>query len=352
VSERTPHTPVNDEAIEAMAASWLVQRDEGFSAEQAAEFARWQKADPRHAAAVAMLEETCGILERMPFVREKFAPPEVTAPAPQPRGRFAPVVSFPRSLKFAAAIAACFVVALVAWKFRAAHDAVTFANSYATESGEYQRVVLPDQSVVELNANTELRVQFSERRRDVSLSRGEAHFTVAKNPARPFLVSAGHVTVRAVGTAFNVRHAVRAVDVLVTEGRVEVSNLATTTAATAGAQTPMLLGAGQRALVANDAAGGVAPMITSVDSVAMREALVWQNAPLIWLDAPLSEVVKQFNQRNRVQLSIEDADLGQRAVGGTIRADQVETFVRLLEESRDIAVERRDAEHIVLRKVR
>src|SRR6185436_18484567 len=66
------HTPVNDEAIEAMAASWLVQRDEGFSSEQAAEFARWQKADPRHATAVALLEETCGLLESMPLVREKL----------------------------------------------------------------------------------------------------------------------------------------------------------------------------------------------------------------------------------------------------------------------------------------
>jgi transmembrane sensor len=95
-----------------------------------------------------------------------------------------------------------------------------------------------------------------------------------------------------------------------------------------------------------------APSVTTVDLAAMNAALAWQSPPLISLDAPLAEVVKQFNQRNRVQLSIADPDLGTRAVGGAFRADQVEAFVRLLEESRDIAVERHDPEHIVLRKGR
>ena len=52
---------------------------------------------------------------------------------------------------------------------------------------------------------------------------GEAYFTVAKNPGRPFVVAAGGVGVRAVGTAFNVRLDSDAVEVLVTEGRVQVS---------------------------------------------------------------------------------------------------------------------------------
>ena len=62
------------EAIEAVAASWLVQEEEGLTAEQAAEFARWRAADPKHAAAVAMLVETCGILQRMPEARTKLDP--------------------------------------------------------------------------------------------------------------------------------------------------------------------------------------------------------------------------------------------------------------------------------------
>jgi transmembrane sensor len=333
---------VNDEAIEAMAAAWLVQRDEGFSAEQAAEFARWQKADPRHAAAVAMLEETCSFLEAMPQVREKLEGATGDGRGPKK----AKIIRFPTPLKTAAVIAACFLAMFAIWRFWPAQNTITFAQTYATASqGGYRRVQLPDQSVVELNANTEVRVTFSAHRRDVTLARGEAHFTVAKNPARPFVVSTGRVAVRAVGTAFNVRIAPSSVDVLVTEGRVEVSQASS---GAAKAAAPLLLGAGQHAVVPHEST----PTVATLDLAAMSAALAWQNPPLISLDAPLADVVKQFNQRNRVQLAIADPDLGTRAVGGAFRADQVEAFVRLLEESRDIAVERRDAEHIVLRKVR
>ena len=62
------------------------------------------------------------------------------------------------------------------------------------------------------------------------------------------------------------------------------------------------------------------------------------------------EVVKQFNQRNRVQLEIGDSELGRRPVGGTFRGDQVETFVQLLEKSGDIAIDQPDDKRIVLRK--
>ena len=354
MNQPAKHTPVNDEAIEALAAAWLVQRDEGFSAEQAAEFARWQKADPRHAAAVAMLEETCSILETMPQAREKMESLREVAKEPAEKDASRKIVPFPAPLRAAAIAAACFLAMAAIWKFWPAQDPITFAQIYATASKDgYRRVVLPDQSVVELNTNTEVRVAFSEHQRDVTLTRGEAHFTVAKNPARPFVVSTGRVAVRAVGTAFNVRVAADSVDVLVTEGRVELSEVTAASPpkpVSAGKPaTPLLLAAGQSAAVGP---GRFAPSVRPVDLAAMNATLAWQNPPLISLDAPLSEVVQQFNQRNRVQLSIADADLGTRAVGGAFRADQVEAFVRLLEERREIAVERRDAEHIVLRKVR
>jgi transmembrane sensor len=89
----------------------------------------------------------------------------------------------------------------------------------------------------------------------------------------------------------------------------------------------------------------------SVDSAAQRRALSWQAPRLVFVDTPLSEVVARFNEYNTVQLSIADPGLASRAVGGTFRADQVETFARLLEQSRDMAVERPDADRIVLRRV-
>ena len=44
----------HEDPIEEAAADWLALRAEGFSSAQKREFARWCRADPRHAAAVAV----------------------------------------------------------------------------------------------------------------------------------------------------------------------------------------------------------------------------------------------------------------------------------------------------------
>ncbi len=87
---------------------------------------------------------------------------------------------------------------------------------------EPERHVLEDGSVVELNALTKLDVQYTPTERRVRLVRGEAYFIVAKNPQRPFRVSANQVTVQAVGTAFSVGLDPKELSVLVTEGKVRV----------------------------------------------------------------------------------------------------------------------------------
>ncbi|NWO96327.1 FecR domain-containing protein, partial [Escherichia coli] len=55
-----------------------------------------------------------------------------------------------------------------------------------------------------LNTATQVELDFDREARRVALLNGEAQFDVVKDPARPFIVTAGDVTVRAVGTRFSV----------------------------------------------------------------------------------------------------------------------------------------------------
>jgi transmembrane sensor len=59
------------------------------------------------------------------------------------------------------------------------------------------------------------------------LKQGEAFFEVAKDPNRPFVVSAGSKRVVAVGTKFSVRRDADSVGVVVTEGKVRVDDVDT-----------------------------------------------------------------------------------------------------------------------------
>ena len=96
-------------------------------------------------------------------------------------------------------------------------------QAYKTEQGGFQRIALPDGSTAFLNTNSEIRVKMTSDRREIVLARGEALFTVAHDPQRPFDVTAADTVVRAVGTEFSVRlRDQQQVDVIVKEGRVAI----------------------------------------------------------------------------------------------------------------------------------
>ncbi|MBI4625936.1 MAG: FecR domain-containing protein [Verrucomicrobia bacterium] len=353
--------------IEEVAADWLAQREEGFSSAQAREFERWCWQDPRHATAVARLEQACALLEKMPLVRAELQPVVEFPAAARAGARLAKEVwRIPWGQVVAGLAAVLTLVALGWWQWP---QPTPEGTRYMTSAGGYERVTLSDGSMVELNASTIVMVDYVPGERRVALVAGEAHFTVTHDPARPFIVSAGGVSVRAVGTAFNVRLASAEVEVLVTEGKVQVAEVERVDPnALSGASEPDQARWGQRAppalLSANERlliptisvkATSVAvapPTIEQVAPEAIREALAWQERKLVFAETPLRDVVAQFNRRNRLQLVVGDVALAERPVGGTFAADNVEGFVRLLESSGAIAVERRSEFEIVLRQIR
>jgi transmembrane sensor len=216
---------------------------------------------------------------------------------------------------------------------------------------ESRRLTLPDGSVVDLNAGAKIEVAFTTEERRVRLVSGEAHFTVAKNPARPFIVAAGSVAVRAVGTAFSVQLGDQQVDVLVTEGRVQVAQPESVNPAPSGmrddSMAPLVLLAGQRATIATSAS--IAPAVAAVSPTEMERALAWQGVRLEFADMPLADVAAEFNRHNQRQLAVDPAVAGLR-VGGNFRADNVDAFVRLLESSFGVAAELRADGATVLRR--
>ena len=337
-------TDPGDDAIRQAAAVWLAQRDAGFSPAQAAAFARWRDADPRHAAAFRRVEATQQLLARLPESPAAAAMlAEVDALcAARPR-----VVPFSTIWKVAAALAAaaCIAVAFLATK---PADLQSANATYATASGQHQSIDLPDGSTVVLNPTSKAEIAFAVSERRVHLQHGEAHFYVAKDASRPFVVSAGTVSVRAVGTAFNVRRHSGAVEVFVTEGKVQVSRVDGSADAD---REPTYLVAGERAFIEGVPSGHYASGATASDSASARPTAA--RAPrLIFDNTPLSDVVERFNRYSRVQMEIVDPALAQRAVGGTFDADNAESFINLLNAAGDIRIERADDGRVLLHKAR
>lgn len=344
MNHSAPDFSSRDDAIDTAAAEWLCEREEGFSPGRATAFAAWRAADPRHEAAAAETERAMALIAEMPAVRGPLE--ERLAEAPRGLARVVSWGGF-RAPVWAAGLAAMLVLSAGLWWARTWLPPAT--QHYVTVAARQQQIALTDGSVVNLNVSSDVRVTLTARERRVTLAAGEAHFAVAHDTARPFIVTAGGVAVRAVGTAFSVRLAGSDVEVLVTEGKVEVTRASggKEAAAAPAAERPRLV-AGQRMSIRGD--GVAATKVERVQPEALQAAIRWHSQMMTFSDLPLREAVAQFNRRNATQLVVADAELAERKIGGTFAADNVDAFARLLAQDGDIVAEPRGAGEIVLRR--
>lgn len=349
-----------ESAIAAAAAAWVVRRDRGFTAEERRAFIAWRAADPRHAAELERLGVAWRGLDGLGAAPDLAAMADdvlATARARRARrrvGRFAGLFG-----AAAAAVAAGFF----GWQEIGTGPApgVRFPNgNYRVIASTVDERILPDGSRAQLNGSSRIETEFTAAERRVRLVDGEAHFVVIKDPARPFYVTAGAVTVRAVGTAFNVRLAAETVEVLVTEGKVQLQQERSKTPAApvppaAAAPGPALV-QGQRAIVARatPAAESAVPAVEigEVGKTEIEAALGWQSTRLVFSNTPLDEVVEGFNRYNTHRLTLGDPALRERALTGVFRADNLDGFVRLLKSSIDVKAEQRTPTETVLLPLR
>ena len=326
--------------IDLAAAEWLVKRDRGFTAAEQDEFLQWLSADPRHGEWLVRHQLTWTEFNQLAQWRPEHSVepnPDLLARPPAPRRQMLPL-----ALAIAAGLT---VVAALWWPGRTTIGAARLAAP--SVAAAYERRTLDDGSTVELNRGAAIVVNYSESERRLTLVGGEAHFTVAENARRPFIVHARGVDVRAVGTAFNVRLDPGSVEVLVTHGKVSVdSTPAALTSATSAMPGKPIVSAGHRAVVS---LGSAAPFeVREVSPADIARALAWQPQLLDFSSTPLRDVIAEFNRRNRVQLVLATPDLAALPIVASIRSDNVDGLVRMLHEAAGLRGEYRGASQIVL----
>lgn len=265
-----------------------------------------------------------------------------------------------RRLRTAAAAAVMLAVGFVAWRFLSP-DMLSPAAPVPPSAVVTlpARQLLPDGSIIELRHDARVAVAFSGTLRRVVLEQGEAHFRVAKNPERPFVVSAAGVDFRAVGTAFTVQLGERKVEMLVTEGTVAVEN-ARPASADPGtpdptATVPLLVQAGMRVEMATTREAAAVPVVESVTEAQLNRLLAWRAPKLELSGTPLAEAVDLINRHAGAQMGVRvvlgEPDLAGIRLTGILRADNIDTLIAVLEADHGIRAERRGDE-ILLRRAR
>jgi transmembrane sensor len=190
---------------------------------------------------------------------------------------------------------------------------------YETNLGEVRRITLSDGSSMLLDSATVAHVRFDEHYRDIELLRGQGLFEVTKDSARPFIVHARDVSVRAVGTVFAVRAVDRNVAVTVTEGVVEVAD-----SSASGSTIPQRVAAEERAVVDDTRTIQVQP----VTEAQVERHLAWRDGMLNFDGESLADAVAEINRHNQRQIVVDDPTLASRPVIGIFRASDTEGFAQ------------------------
>jgi transmembrane sensor len=337
---REPKLGLPETSATGRAARWFArQRVSPLSEAEASEFAAWLKADATHTAAWSEFERLWG---RVEAVRDD---PKILAIREEARHRAGGRVGARQGRRFAAALAASLVLGLAIWwglqrSVLAPSDVPTLAHApklpspttplirdASTEIGERSLLVLADGSKVTLNTASAVRADYTGRERRLTLVRGEAFFDVAKDPTRPFIVTAGSRQVIAVGTAFNVRLQDRQVKVTLVEGKVRVVR----TAMPASVPAIEVPAAPSVNLEAGSALVAEADGSDHIEHLDTARATSWRSGKLVFEGERLADVVAEMNRYSRQKLEIADSNLESRKVSGVFEPTEAHAFARALE---------------------
>jgi transmembrane sensor len=223
---------------------------------------------------------------------------------------------------------------------------------YQTGTGETSAVTLRDGSTVTLNARTRIRIAIGESLRCVELIDGQALFTVAKDPLRPFVVRAADRDITALGTSFDVRLDSTSVRVTLLEGKLKISR---------DHSRPVAIGsnsqaepAGERILAPGQQLVALWPTANAaiVRDVDVAKVTGWRDGRIFLEDLTLASAVAEMNRYSAVQISIADPQIAGLRVNGMFRAGEQDAFVTALQDYFPISARRDGDTQIALTRTR
>jgi len=209
---------------------------------------------------------------------------------------------------------------------------LTKYKDMSVEVGQGQKsdISLPDGTRVHLNADSKLCYgkHFNGKQREVELI-GEAYFEVAKDAQSPFIVKAGEVQVRALGTSFNVK------------AYPEDENITT------------YLSEGSVVVTSPNQSFNLSPgevAVYSLNRIQMtkkkeddgRLFTAWMNDEMVFNDEPILNIVKQLERNYNVKFEIKSDKLYDITFTGTLKNSSLQSTLYALQFTSSISYKKKE----------
>jgi transmembrane sensor len=241
-------------------------------------------------------------------------------------------------------------------------------NMYITSIGEHSTHTLEDGSVLTLNSNSQVEVYYTLSKRVINLLRGEAHFDVVSDPNRPFEVYAGNRMIKAVGTAFSVYRLENNIEVLVTEGKVDLAIVESTLLIKPKTFSKDKIDFNQNfspdliestvTVIASLKAGQSISIPISSDSLDtpvveyaqgdLVRKLSWLDGRLVFAGESLQEVVAEVSRHTPLIIEVMDPELKKLRIGGQFQAGETDALFDVLASGFGVEITRINKGHVQL----
>lgn len=213
-------------------------------------------------------------------------------------------------------------------------------QNYMTAYGQKKTIVLPDDTEVVINANSELKFDqhWQENKKRQVWLQGEAFFHVhqvkgADGKPIPFLVHTAELEVEVLGTEFNVHTSRGETKVVLNSGKVKL-NLQKQQ------KEPLYLQPGEMVEVSQDIEAIIRKQVKA------EEHIAWLDRWLVFEAASLAEVKTVLEDQYGFKVLMEE-ELAARRFTGRFPADKLDLMLQAIEVSLAISVHR-DKERILI----
>lgn len=192
---------------------------------------------------------------------------------------------------------------------------------YENSSAKVLKIALPDGSIVWLQPKTQLSYNQSDRVfRQVNL-KGEAFFDVKRNEGRPFLIYAGKMTTKVLGTSFNIKAypEMEKFEVSVLTGKVSVMN---------EAEKEVFVTPKQQVILENKSD------ILTINELPKNKTFYWELASLTFDNTSMQNVVNNIEYNFNVKINL-NSTLKNCRLSGTFDQEHLSTILEIICKSID-----------------
>lgn len=309
MTKKTVKDKTNQELLK-IATKWFVAiQEETFSHEKKLDFQIWLNKDPAHKQAY---QEVVNLWHTLDSLKQTAIPELKAARNARPEKRL-------NILSTTIAVLLAMISGL-AWQ-----DYMTPDQFFSTGLAEKKQLYLTDGSSITLNANTRISTHESWIRRQINLMEGEAQFT-ANHDWNLFIVSTENLTIRDIGTVFNVRNRPETRSVTVLKGEVDLHN------------HNNWLGKNLKAGYSRQFSPN--GELLTLENDDEQRAIAWIQDRLVFNHTPLNQVTAELERYHPVKFLFKTPGLAKQTISGNFGTHDLNSFLQAIDQIYEVNIHR------------